>query len=423
VEGEAGQRSRGQRGVRRDPGDLPVSSVFRETTDFGGAFLRADDPKLGDARAGVRRGFGAVQCQRADRDLDDQPGRRRVGAFVLGWITLDHGNVRLRFGGRDGDRAFLPHPPLGRRTEATKGGNEVIDQKVVQRRLGHLLDEDAVEQLNVPICKEADVHHTVVTLHGERSDSLAHFQDVEDVDHSAGTGYPGGRTLANDAFVPRFLLSFCPGTGFHVPVTRLLLKACVALAIVWGLVAAVSAIASGNRVTPERIAADLARRPLASLTDAADRERRIREVADRINRLDYEQRQAARNLEADNGRPFRDFFEGLAPAERALFIELTIGPTFTHLMTAYNEMPAEERRRIAERTLANLNESGTLSDGDARAWEEQGPELFEKVVGEGLRAYYEDASAETKLDFAPVLESLQKTLQSPRGKWKSKPAY
>jgi hypothetical protein len=206
-------------------------------------------------------------------------------------------------------------------------------------------------------------------------------------------------------------------------VPRLLPKTLLALAVVWGVVAAVSGVAARNRVTPERIAADLARRPLSGLADPDARDRRIREIADRINRLDYEQRQAARNLEAENGRPFRDFFEGLAPAERALFIELTIGPTFSHLMTAFNEMPAEERRRIAERTLANLKESGSISPGDARAWEEQGPELFEKVVGEGLRAYYEDASAETKLDFAPVLETLQKTLQSPRGKWKPKTSY
>lgn len=202
---------------------------------------------------------------------------------------------------------------------------------------------------------------------------------------------------------------------------QLLPKAVIALLVIWGLVAAVVWTAGQRRVTPERIAASLAKHPLNLEGSDAGREKRIREIADQINQLDYEQRQAARQLEDENGQPVRAFFEELRPGERALFIELTIGATFTHLMKALNEMSPEERKEIADRTIGNIRENGGFSEGEAQLWQEQGPELFEKVVNEGLRSYYEDASASTKLDFAPVLEAMQTSLQSPRGRWKGKP--
>ncbi len=34
----------------------------------------------------------------------------------------------------------------------------------------------------------------------------------------------------------------------------------------------------------------------------------------------------------------------------------------------------------------------------------------------GMKSYFEDASAETKMDLAPLMEELQKTMSFPRGR-------
>jgi hypothetical protein len=71
-------------------------------------------------------------------------------------------------------------------------------------------------------------------------------------------------------------------------------------------------------------------------------------------------------------------------------------------------MDPEQRRKIVKRALDDLEEDRPdlprrISDEDAK-----------RVIEEGLGAFYEDASAEVKLDFAPVIERLQRSLQSLR---------
>lgn len=200
-------------------------------------------------------------------------------------------------------------------------------------------------------------------------------------------------------------------------------KVILALALIWIGIGAVVWLAEKSRVTPESIAAEMSRHPLSAAADEAERERLIRRVAGQINQLDSEQRQAMRNQKDAFGPRMRDFFAGLRPKEKALFVELTIGTTFQHLMSSFNRMDREERKRIAQTAVDRIRKAGGMPPEEAKFWEDQGAEVFEKVVSEGLQSYYQDASAETKLDLAPVLETMQSVLQSPRGQWKQKPAY
>ena len=48
--------------------------------------------------------------------------------------------------------------------------------------------------------------------------------------------------------------------------------------------------------------------------------------------------------------------------------------------------------------------------------EEADPEIADKITQAGLKAYYEDANAETKLDLAPLLEEMQRSMSMMRGK-------
>jgi len=200
---------------------------------------------------------------------------------------------------------------------------------------------------------------------------------------------------------------------------NLLLKAVVALALLWAAVATIMWAANRATPTPETIAAYLTEHPLQDQS-SEDRERIIRKAAAQINQLDFEDRRRARENREDREEsdPAAEFFRSMTPAEQALFTKLTIGPTFDHLMQALNEMEPEERKQIAADAVERLREDGNWTERESAEWGERGGEIFEKVTSEGLRAYYEEANADTKLDLAPVLEEMQHRLQNPRRKWK-----
>ena len=46
--------------------------------------------------------------------------------------------------------------------------------------------------------------------------------------------------------------------------------------------------------------------------------------------------------------------------------------------------------------------------------EREEPEVYNRIVNEGLEAYYREASAETKRDLAPLMEEMQRQMQDPR---------
>ena len=79
-------------------------------------------------------------------------------------------------------------------------------------------------------------------------------------------------------------------------------------------------------------------------------------------------------------------------------------------MHAFNEMTPEKGREILKQAQQELEEqdggqlrAGRLKDDDG--------EVYERIVKDGLRAYYQDASAETKLDLAPLMEEMQQWMQ------------
>ena len=59
--------------------------------------------------------------------------------------------------------------------------------------------------------------------------------------------------------------------------------------------------------------------------------------------------------------------------------------------------------------------SGRTGDEMSRA-RELGTDLLAKVTEEGMRAYYEKASTDTKLDLAPLMEAMNEVMQGLRGR-------
>jgi hypothetical protein len=82
------------------------------------------------------------------------------------------------------------------------------------------------------------------------------------------------------------------------------------------------------------------------------------------------------------------------------------------MMQSFNEMDREERKKIVERSLRRIREN--QGEGD-RNLETEDPEIVEKIAEAGFKAYYSEASAETKIDLAPLMEEMQGVMGQMRG--------
>ncbi len=131
-------------------------------------------------------------------------------------------------------------------------------------------------------------------------------------------------------------------------------------------------------------------------------------MAELVNQLDFSERQKNRD-----GRTGEEFFSRLSPPEKNLFIDLTIVESMSRFMEALDQMPAEQRRKFVEQGMKEIQD-GRTEEEMARA-QEMDENLLEKISQEGMRAYFEKASADTKLDLAPLMEAVNEQMQGLRG--------
>ena len=188
-----------------------------------------------------------------------------------------------------------------------------------------------------------------------------------------------------------------------------LLFAFSSLVLIWAGVAAVLRATERHTSTPEKVNALMATAPWLDGPPSSDEARKkyLDDVIANVNRLDFDQRHTRREEGRDVGQRF---FDSLTREERARFLEETVEQHFKSVMKAFNQMPREERQRLVKQSMADMNRN--QPDGrNMDRLKRDDEEVFDKVVEKGLGAYYEDASAETKLDLAPLMEQMQQRLR------------
>lgn len=196
---------------------------------------------------------------------------------------------------------------------------------------------------------------------------------------------------------------------------RVLVWAGVALAAVWLLGLGGCWVARQSRVTADKLTDYLRRADLARLS-SADRARALRELARQVNALPLEERRKARRDPA-----WRSWFEAMTDEEKVTFVEATLPTGFKQMLTAFEELPTHQRKKVVEDTLRRLKR--VQQEEAASAWPTDGSftnppplseELQKKIVALGLKTFYSESSAQAKLELAPVLEELQRTLERGR---------
>lgn len=192
-------------------------------------------------------------------------------------------------------------------------------------------------------------------------------------------------------------------------------KAAAVLIVVWLAVWAVRSYAGSRRITAERVNREIAEASFADWSDgpgnpvvATRREKELRDIASLVNRLDFQEREKNR----DN-RSGEQFFRKLAPKEKSLFIELTIVESMSRFMESLDAMKPEQRKKFVEQGLEEINKGRTREDME-RA-DELGADLLNKITEEGMKAYFEKSSTDTKLDLAPLMEAMNEQMQGLRG--------
>ncbi|MDF1816076.1 MAG: hypothetical protein P1V20_28000 [Verrucomicrobiales bacterium] len=187
---------------------------------------------------------------------------------------------------------------------------------------------------------------------------------------------------------------------------RLLIQGGVALLALWVALGAVIKIAGNMKPSPRKIMAYAEKHPLDEIDDPEQRKETIGRIAEMMNQLEGED---LRKLEEESSRTKRQaMLESMSPEEQWFFMEKRMGRAFSQMMEVFNEMDRPERKKVVERALKQIRD-----DERGMPMDEAEPEMIEKVANAGMKAYFEDSSAETKLDLAPLMEEMQKILSSP----------
>jgi hypothetical protein len=200
------------------------------------------------------------------------------------------------------------------------------------------------------------------------------------------------------------------------PRQRIILRAAGALVLVWGVAIGAYWLSGSLKITGDKVRAYVEAVDLDKLS-AADRAKALQRLAEMLNKLSFEERRQLRL-----GRTAERWFREMTEAEKGEFIEATLPTGFKQMITAFEEQSEEKRRRAIDEALKRLREANDrMPSGQASAAEAGtnrppplSPELEAQVRTLGLKTFYSQSSAQTKAELAPVLEELQRLMESGR---------
>ena len=76
------------------------------------------------------------------------------------------------------------------------------------------------------------------------------------------------------------------------------------------------------------------------------------------------------------------------------------------MMDAFNQMDPARRKAFVDRAVEEMKKHE--GEGPPPGVDEQ---MNQRFIDQGMKSFYTDASADTKLDLAPLIEQMQRNLQ------------
>jgi len=198
----------------------------------------------------------------------------------------------------------------------------------------------------------------------------------------------------------------------------LIIRAVLLVLLVWGLVSGIRALVGTQRNTAEKLGDVIEEgrfddwselEVLPASAEAKGRHKQITKIADMLNGLDFAEREKARDQ-----RIGENFFRRLAQPEKEMFINLTLEKSMETFMKAIDALDPEQRRKFVEDGLREIEEGRT--EEEMKRTREMSEDLLRQIADEGLKSYFENASADTKLDLAPLMEAMDDVMKGLRGR-------
>ena len=193
-----------------------------------------------------------------------------------------------------------------------------------------------------------------------------------------------------------------------------LLRGAIVLGLIWAAVWGVTSWSGARKATPEKVTGligeaefeDWSGGVTGGFSEARSEQRlkRIDEIAATLNRLDLRQR---KQLDEQGG--VIEMFFRFSKKEKLHFVDLIFNENMERLMASFDEMPPEEREKMVERSVRDMTD-GKGADALARLKEED-PEILKVVIKKGFKAYYQGASADTKMSLLPFMDAVGEVVQ------------
>jgi hypothetical protein len=194
-----------------------------------------------------------------------------------------------------------------------------------------------------------------------------------------------------------------------------LLLAAVALAGLWLVAGAGYFVAHRAKSTGDKVLAYMSRSDPAAMTPE-QRRKALLELARQLNELPPNERRQVR-LEGNWDR----WFNQLSDQEKSDFIESTMPAGFKQMLTSFEKLPEEKRRKTVDDALRELRRArdggknpAAAADGSIEGTNAApilSEELQQRIVQISLTTFYKDSSAQTKAELAPVLEEMQRSME------------
>jgi hypothetical protein len=194
------------------------------------------------------------------------------------------------------------------------------------------------------------------------------------------------------------------------------LFALLAMVAVWLLALGGYAVAQHFKVTAEKLRAFVDGTDLNKLSAEA-RARALRQLADMVNALSPEERQQGRL-----NHLWEPWFNEMTDGERAAFLDSTLPSGFKQMLASFEKLAPDKRQKTIDTAIKQLKDARDATPEEFRRKTARqntnapvlSEDLQKKVVFAGLQSVYGNSSAETKAELAPLLEEVQKNMESGR---------
>ncbi len=193
-----------------------------------------------------------------------------------------------------------------------------------------------------------------------------------------------------------------------------LLRGAALLGVIWAIVWGVTSWSGDRKATPEKVTGMIAAAGFEDWSQAdtsgfsqAQKDTRLAkldEMGGVLNQLDVRQRK----LLNDQGDLIRLFFK-LSKEEKLHFVDMTFTKSAERIMESFDSMDPGEREKFVERGVRDMTD-GNGAEVLARLKEED-PEILKLVIKKGFKAYYQGASANTKMDLLPFMSAVGEVVQ------------